>query len=146
MKKLDWKKVCLVLLPILSVGLATTVDSVMVFDAAAGTTEYYSYFDLIPNSNYAMLMPLAAILSAVSGILAAVLIIKKNFKMLKGIVGCSFCAATFAVLPILLKGDVTVFPNVGLPIFMMVDCLVSYTMMKNPQPEQETQKKRLKAR
>ena len=70
-------------MPILTVGLATTMDSVMVFDSAAGTTEYYSYFDLIPNNNYAMLMPLAAILSLVCGILAAVLIVKKNHGVLK---------------------------------------------------------------
>ena len=42
MKKLDWKKIMLILMPVLSVGLATTMDSVMVFDCAAGPTEYYS--------------------------------------------------------------------------------------------------------
>ncbi len=146
MKKLDWKKVALFLLPILAVGLATTMDSVMVFDAAADTTEYYSYFDLIPNNNMAILMPLAAILSLICGILAAVLIVKKNPKLLKGIVGCAFCAATFAILPIMLKGEVIVFPNVGLPIFMMVDCLVAYTMLKKPQMAEETKHKRLKSR
>jgi len=134
------------LMPILAVGLATTMDSVMVFDSAAGTTEYYSYFDLIPNSNFAMLMPLSAILSLVCGILAAVLIVKKKHGVLKGIVGCAFCAATFAVLPIMLKGEVVVFPNVGLPIFMMVDCFVAYMMLKNPQTEEETKHKRLKAK
>ena len=146
MKKLDWKKVLLILLPVLSIGLATTMDSVMVFDSVSGITEYYSYFGLIPNSDFAILMPLAAILSAVCGILAAILIVKKKSKLLKGIGACAFCATTFAVLPILLKGDVIVFPNVGLPIFMMVDCLVAYTMMKNPQPEQKAEPKRLKAR
>lgn len=147
MKKINWKNVILILMPVLSVGLATTMDSVMVFHSAAGTTEYYSYFELIPGSNFAILMPLAAILSLVCGILAAIMIVKKNPKMLKGIVACSFFAATFAVLPILLKGEVVVFPNVGLPIFMMVDCLVSYTILKNPQPEQLTKPQhRLKAR
>ena len=146
MKKLDWKKIMLVLLPVLSVGLATTMDSVMVFDAAAGTTLYYSYFALIPDIDFAILMPLAGILSALAGILAGIMLVKKNHKLLKGIVVCTFCAASCAAAPILLKGDVVVFPNVGLPIFMMLDCLVSYTMMKNPQPEEEPKKKRLKAR
>ena len=146
MKKINWKNVILILMPVLAVGLATTTDSVMVFDSAAGTTEYYSYFDLIPDSNFAIAMPLAAILSLVSGILAAILIVKKNPKMLKGIAGCSFVAATVAVLPILLKGEVVVFPNVGLPIFMMVDWLVAYMMLKNPQLEEETKHKRLKGR
>ena len=146
MKKINWKNVILILMPVLAVGLATTTDSVTVFDSAAGTTEYYSYFDLIPDSNFAIAMPLAAILSLVSGILAAILIVKKNPKMLKGIAGCAFAAATFAVLPILLKGEVVVFPNVGLPIFMMVDWLVAYMMLKNPQLEEETKHKRLKGR
>ena len=146
MKKINWKNVILILMPVLAVGLATTTDSVMVFDSAAGTTEYYSYFDLIPNSNFAIAMPLAAILSLVSGILAAILIVKKNPKMLKGIAGCSFVAATVAVLPILLKGEVVVFPNVGLPIFMMVDWLVAYMMLKNPQIVEEPKHKRLKGR
>ena len=46
----------------------------------------------------------------------------------------------------LLKGEVVVFPNVGLPIFMMVDCFVAYMMLKNPQTEEETKYKRLKAK
>lgn len=146
MKKLDWKKILLVLMPVLSIGLATTMDSVTVFDAASGNTEYYSYFDLIPNSSFAMLMPLAAILSGVCGILAAILIVRKKGGVLKGIVGCSFCSATFAVLPILLKGDVVIFPNVGLPIFMMVNCMVAYTLLKKPQPEQQSEHKRLSRR
>ena len=143
MNKINWKKVILVLMPILSVGLATTVDSVTVYDSIAGTTEYYSYFALIPDSNFAILMPLAAILSFVCGILAAILIVKKNMKMLKGIVGCSFCAATFAVLPVMLGGDVVIAPNVGLPIFMMVDCFLAYMMLKKPQHEEEIKHRRL---
>ena len=144
MKNLNWKKIALLLMPVLSVGLATTVDSVTVFDSAAGTTSFYSYFDLIPDSNFAMLMPLSAILSAVCGVLAAIELVKKNNKMLKAIAGCSFCAATMAVLPIMLRGDVAVIPNVGLPVFMMVEWLISYMMVKQPQMEKETKTQRLK--
>ena len=144
MKNINWKNVILILMPILAVALATTVDSVTVYDSVAGTTEYYSYFDLIPDSNLAMAMPMAAILSMVCGILAAILIAKKNAKMLKGIVGCSFCAATFAVLPVLLQGEVVITPNVGLPIFMMVDCFLAYMMLKKPASEDAVTHKRLK--
>lgn len=143
MNKINWKNVILILMPILSVGLATTLDSVTVYDSLAGTAEYYSYFELIPNSDFAIAMPLAAILSLVCGVLAAILIVKKNRKMLKGIVGCSFCAATLAVLPIMLHGDVVIVPNVGLPIFMMVDCFLAYMMLKKPQFEEESRHQRL---
>ena len=146
MKKINWKNVILILMTVLSVGLATTMDSVMVFDSVAGTTAYYSYFDLIPDSKFAMLMPLAAILSAVCGVLAAILMVTKKQKLLKGIAICAFCAATFAVLPIMLKGEVVVFPNVGLPLFMMLDWLVAYMMLKKPQVTEEVPGNRLKAR
>ena len=71
------------------------------------------------------------------------LIVKKNRKMLKGIVGCSFCAATLAVLPIMLHGDVVIVPNVGLPIFTMGDCFLAYMMLKKPQFEEESRHQRL---
>lgn len=144
MKKWNLKKIMLILLPILAVGLATTVDSVTVFDPANGTTEYYSYFELIPDSSYQIVMPLAAILSLVSGVLGAVYMVKN--KALKGIVGTSFCAAMLAVLPILLKGDVLVIPNVGLPIFMLVDCLLAYWILKKPEQQEENKGIRLGSR
>ena len=62
MKKRAILKSLLILLPILAVGLATTGDSVLVFDAQSGVTEYYSYFDLIPDTGLQMLPPLAAML------------------------------------------------------------------------------------
>lgn len=146
MKKLNVKKILLILLPILAVGLATTVDSVMVYDSVAGTTEYYSYFDLVPDCSYQIVMPLAAILSIVAGILAAVYIVGKKQGCLKGILVTTFCAATFAVLPNLLHGDVMVVPNVGLPLFMFVDCGLAYIMMKKPDKQEEAKASRLDRR
>ena len=146
MRKINWKNVILILMPVLAVGLATTMDSVMVYDSVAGTTEYYSYFDLIPNSNFAIIMPLSAILSVVCGVLAAVMMVSKKQKLVKSIAVCSFCAATLAALPIMLKGEVVVFPHVGLPIFMMIEWLVAYMMMKQPQQTEEVRGKQLKGR
>ena len=70
MKKKALVKSLLILLPVLAVGLATTMDSVIVFDAAAGITSYYSYFDLIPVTSLQNLPPLAGLLCAVCGICA----------------------------------------------------------------------------
>lgn len=141
MKKETLMKILLILVPILAVGLATTNDSVMVFDSQAGTTEYYSYFTALPVGSFQMITPLAAILSLVSGLLAAVYVAGKKEKVLKGIMGVSFCAATAAALPILLSGDVKIVPNVGLPIFMFVQMFLAYIQMKNPGQEENTVRK-----
>ena len=49
----------------------------------------------------------------------------------------------FAVLPVMLRGEVVIVPNVALPIFMMVDCFLAYMMMKTPQFQEETKHRRL---
>ena len=133
MKKQTLVKSLLILLPILAVGLATTRDSVIVFNTATGVTEYYSYFDLAPLSNLQMLPPLAAMLSLVSGVCAAVWLATKKEWSLKGIFGTSFAAATAAGIPVMIQETVRMVPNVALPIFMIVQCLVAYHFIKHPE-------------
>ena len=120
MNKRAIAKSLLILLPVLAVGLATTVDSVTVFDTVSGTTQYYSYFDPVPVGNLKMLPALAALLSALSGILAAVYLAKKNQPVLKTAGYAAFASAAVAAIPMLIRGDVLVVPNVALPIFMML--------------------------
>ena len=132
MKKQTLVKSLLILLPILAVGLATTRDSVIVFDTATGVTEYYSYFDLAPLEKLQMLPPLAAMLSFASGICAAVWLATKKDWSLKGIFGTSFAAATAAGIPVMIQETVRMVPNVGLPIFMIIQCLIAYHYIKHP--------------
>ena len=147
MKKQALLKAFLLLLPILAVGLATTVDSVTVFDSVTGETQYYSYFDLLPVENQQIVTPLAAILSLVSGLLAAVYLAAKKPWSLKGTGYTAFAAAIMAVIPILIRGDMLVIPNVGLPIFMLAEYVVSYVIAKQPQEEPQSKKApRLKKR
>jgi len=125
------QKVFLILLPVLAIGLATTRDSVVVFSSQTGVTEYYSYFDLMPNSNLQMLPPLAALLCIVCGLFAVVYLISGKRRNLKGIVATSFCGATLAIIPVTLREEVLVVPNVGLPLLLIVDCLLAYYMYKH---------------
>ena len=140
MKKKALVKSLLILLPVLAVGLATTGDSVIVFDAAAGITEYYSYFDLVPVTSLQILPPLAALLSIASGICAVVYLAKKKQGALKGIVATSFIAATAAGFPVILQSAVKVVPNVGLPLLMFLQCLIAYYFLKNPEKTEEKKK------
>lgn len=144
MKKQTILKSLLILLPILAVGLATTTDSVLVFDTLSGVAEYYSYFDLVPVVNLQMLPPLAAMLSLVSGIIAVIYMAKKKEWCLKGILGTTFVSACLVAIPIVQQGEVRVVPNVGLPIFMIIDCLVAYYILKHPDKAEEKKAPRLK--
>ena len=143
MKKTLMKSL-LFLLPVLAVGLATTGDSVVLFDPATGVTEYYSYFDLLPNENAQMVTPLAALLTVLTGILAAVYLGKKSPKCLKGVRNVAMVAAIVAVAPVLLPGDVKIVPNVGLPILMLMEYAVAYYQQK--QTEDVKKQEKLSAR
>ena len=130
MKKQAIMKSFLILLPVLAVGLATTGDSVMVFDSLAGTTAYYSYFEVLPVEQYQLLTPLAASLSVVVLILAIAALAVKKQSLLKASYIVALAAAAVAAIPIVQTGDVRVLPNVGLPILMIAHYVLAYYVSK----------------
>ena len=132
MKKQILLKSLLILFPVLAVGLATTADSVTVFDTVAGQLEYYSYFDMIPVENLQMLPPLAAMLSLVSGILSAVYLGKKSVGCLTGARYMAFAAVLAASIPVVIRGEVLVIPNVALPVLMLAQFAVTHFAAKLP--------------
>ena len=135
MKKQILIKSLLILLPVLAVGLATTLDSVPVFDTVSGTTEYYSYFDEIPVQTVSYLRSLAGVLNVVSGIRAAVWIGKKKDGCLKFSGYAGLAAAAVASVPIMMRGEILVVPNVGFPIFMLLQYVAAYFAAKLPAGE-----------
>ena len=146
MKKATLVKSLLILLPVLAVGLATTVDSVMVYDSVAGTTVYYSYFEPIPAGNLQMLPPLAATLTVISGILAAIFLGKKRMGMLKASGYVAFIAAAAASVPMMIRGETLVIPNVGLVILMLAHFLIARYVEKMPVEADKKKAPRLKAK
>ena len=133
MKKTMILKILLVLLPIMAVGLATTVNSVMVFEPVSGQTSYYSYFDVLPVKNLEMITPLAALAAALSGILAAAYMASKRSYFLKGAGYTALASSCLAAIPLMVREDIVVVPNVGLPIFMVVTYIVAYMLQKSTQ-------------
>lgn len=132
MKKSTFRRLLLMLLPIAAVGLATTANSVMIFDSQTGLTTYHSYFELVEMDTFQMAAPTAAVLSLVSGILAAVYLGARKLGCLKAVVWTAFLSAASAAMPILSTGPVKVLPNVLLPIFMLGEALLAYIMVKKP--------------
>ena len=149
MKKKTLIKCLLILLPILAVGLATTTDSVVVYDSLTGETAYFSYFATESKAQVQMMLPLAAMLCLVSGICGAVYLVKKKEWSLKAVVWTSLIAACAASVPTVTQGTVKVVANVGFPIFMVINWLVASYIQKNPDKfeEKKTKKgKRLKGK
>ena len=137
MKKQTLVKSLLILLPVLAVGLATTADSVIVFNSETGVTEYFSYFASEPAAQVQMLLPLAAMLCLASGICGAVYLVKKKEWSLKAILWTSLLAACAASVPTVMQGAVKVVPNVGLPIFMVINWLAAGHIQKNSDKSEE---------
>lgn len=147
MKKKVILKALLVVFPILAVGLATTVNSVTVFNTVSGETQYFSYFDVLPIANLQMITPLAALLAALSGIVAAVYMATKRHALLKIVSYAALASAVVAVIPIVLREEILVIPNVGLPIFMMVEYCIGYFLGKeDPEKAVKGKNTRLKKR
>lgn len=134
MKKKTVFKIVLVLLPILAVALATTVNSVTVVDKATGTTAYYSYFELIPDELLQMLPPLAGTLCIVTGVFAIGAAVSRKGWWLTGVKWLALAASIAAVAPILVQGrEVTVLPNVGVPVMMLAEWVAAFYAARQPE-------------
>lgn len=123
MKKKLFQNIFLIMLPFLAAGLAAMKDSVTVAYTQTGVTEFYSYFDLIPVAQMQLLLPLAALLCLLTGVLAVIGVAAKKPGCLKAIKVTTFAATTAAVAPILTRGEVLVVPHVALPLIMTAEFL-----------------------
>ena len=133
MKKSVLMKVFLILLPAMAVLLATTGDSVTVFDPQNGTVQAYSYFSPIPVGKLTMCTPLAAILAVASTILGVVFVAWRKTWSIIAICWIAPVSATAAVSPILLRGEIVVVPNALFPILMMVQWWLASVINKKPE-------------
>ena len=119
----------LVAIPVLAVVLAAAGDSVMVFDTVTKETQYYSYFDILPVTKLAMLTPLSALLAAASGISAAVYMAKKKEGAMKATGYLALAAACIAVIP-----------NVGLPLLLFAEYVLTCYLGKQKWQEEKKNK------
>lgn len=147
MNKTIVQKLFLILLPVCAVGLATTGNSVTVFTPATQVTVYGSYFDLIEEAaSYQILPPLAGLLAVAGVVLGIAYMVKAKPGLLKGIFWVAILSAVAAALPVALRGDVTVVPNVVLPLLMCGQAGLAYVMKKQPKAEEENRGRRLEKR
>lgn len=144
-KKTDMKKVLiqnkktilktlLMLFAVLAMGLSTTVDSVKVFNTVTGDSMQGSYFSMLPVGSMQMLAPFAGLCCMAVLALALVVIIGKQEQLAVMIKWLSLVAACVAVLPIVARGEIVVIPNVGVPLFLLGEWIVSSLISKKEEP------------
>lgn len=147
MKKETFQKMFLILLPVMAVALATTGNSVMVFDPATSITAYGSYFALIPQAgNCQILSPVAACLAVVGVVLGILYMVYGRTGYLKGILWVSLISASAAALPIAIERSIVILPNVMLPLLMCAHAGLAFTMAKDPQQKKAGSGRRLERR
>lgn len=147
MNKTILQKLFLILLPVTAVGLATAGDSVTVFDPATQATVYGGYFDLIAAAgNYQILPPIAGLLAIAAGSLGIFYMVLGRQGILKAILWVALLSACAAALPIALRGDVIVVPNVMLPLLMCAQGALAYVMGKKAKEGEVNTGKRLEKR
>ena len=123
-------KVFLPLLPAMAVLLATTGDSVTVFNVPAGTVETYSFFPAQIVSGLQLCTVLAAILAVIAVIFALIFVVSGKSWSVHGVFYTA-CVSTFAsACPVLVRGDVVVVPHVVFPVLMAVVCILAHITRK----------------
>lgn len=138
MNKRRFLNLFLIILPVMAGVLATTRDSITVFYSTTGELAYYSYFDLIPGMELALVLPLAAIGCILCAILAIAALALKRERCVATVKWLSLAAATLAVIPVLYRGETLVVPNVLLPLLMLGEFAVAFFLGR----EKETHEKK----
>ena len=130
MKKQTILKGILVLLPVLAVSFAMQGNSVMLYDSVAGTTRYFSYFDLVPEAVLPVAAPVAGLAATLSGGCAMVYLFARKMAVLQTVRWSAFAGACVAVLPIVIKGTVTMIPTVTVPLLLLAEFVLAGILVK----------------
>lgn len=130
MNKKFLTNVFLPLLPGMAVMLATTGDSVKIYNIPAGTVEACSYFTLLPVTNMQMVTPLAAMLAVAALIFALVYVFTGKTWCVRGVLYTAVLSTCAAACPNLMRSEIMVAPNVLFPILMAVLSFLAYRVGK----------------
>lgn len=126
----------LILFPVLAVGLATAGDSVQVFDTAAKTYSYGSFFTPVPVESLAMLPPLAGASALLAFFGSVLYTVKKNEKYLTLCKYTSTAGALCAAIPPMIRGQqMIVLPNALFPLLLLCNLLVVLHLQKQAEKE-----------
>ncbi len=131
MKKQTIWGVVFAMLSTLSLAVASNPTAVSVFAVSESTTKVYSFFQPVPDAPAAMCLLYAGIASGITLMLSVAYLFRGKKSWLKWIVGGSFVSMTLAVLPLVIKSEPIVLPNMLHPLTMGVVSMLSYFLLRS---------------
>lgn len=146
MKKQTLIYIAMLLLPVAAAGLAASPESVAV--CTQERVEYYSFHDQIPGVSVGVCFVISVLLNDLCFFAGVIHGLTKKKGWLNGVFFLAFAAVSLAVLPIVVKGEITVLPNMAVPLLMGAECLLAYILLRKPieQKNRTSQGPRLQAR
>ena len=138
MNKKLWLKVFLPLLSLMAVVLATTSDSVTIYNIPTQTVQTCSYFSLVTEETVQLCTPFAAIMAVAALVLAVIYVLAEKRWSIRGVFYTALLSCFAATVPPLVRGDVIVVPHVLFPVLMAIVCLLAYSVVKQPKSEEPT--------
>ena len=140
-------KIMLFVLPFMAVVLSTTGDSVQLIKMADGSKITGSFFVMLNDSTLAILPMLAATCGIVSCIAAALYLILKKKGIFKVTCWASFAGACLSVIPVAVRGESLLLPNVAFPILLFAHFIVcAFSKNMDLSKKDEPQGRRLERR
>ena len=137
-------KILLFVLPFMALILATTNNSVQLINMSTGEKVVGSYFTMLGNTTVSVCPVLAALCSVVSSVAAFVWLFAKKWGIMRVSAWASFAGACIAVIPVAVRGETLLLPNVIFPILLFVHFVISaFSQKLNFQEKEQPQGRRL---
>lgn len=137
MKKRTVWSVVLMVLCILSLMVASNPTAVTVFRTGDTVAKHYSFFQRVVEVPIAICLPYSAISNGIALMLSVAYLIRKKNHWLKWIMGFSFASMTLAVLPLILRTEPVVLPNMVHPLAMCTTCVMAYVLSRTTKDKEE---------
>ncbi len=135
-KRTAWSVVLMVLCAV-SLMVASNPTSVTVFRTGDTVAKHYSFFQQVVEAPVAMCLLYAAIFSGISLMLSVAFLIRKKNRWLKWIGGFSFLSMTLAVMPLVIRSETVVLPNMAHPLAMCTTSVIAYVLLRSTKDKED---------
>ena len=144
MKNRDWKRIILLVCSIAAMVLACMPNSVTVYmNSPEGEpiVAKVSYLTLVEDVKTGIALPTAVLVAGVNLTLVSIFVARKKQKLLTAIKITSLLGAGLTVLPVMIRSEeVTLLPNMLVPIALMVVFFDAYNMAKKAEKTNKPKK------
>ncbi len=137
MKKRTVWSVVMMMLCAVSLMVASNPVSVTVFRTGDTVAKHYSFFQQIAEAPVGVCLLIAAISNGVALMMSVVFLILKKNVWLKWVGGFSFVSMTLAVMPLIVRSEPVVLPNMAQPLAMCITSVIAYVLLRTTKDKED---------